>query len=186
MTITPANNTFSAYLTVAWLGSNETADINGLCKGSKHCHVVGKNIVLTSKCKGIAGERCGHKGHEHRAVMNCRLGTAEGRGPAGGAVEQGREGERGGEERGCNQADHVASILGLCGAVCRKKGLHSLCADLNPAAIAITRSACWATALTHLCLPDLAPLPPSLCSVCLSYPLPPSTLSLPPSLSDLD
>lgn len=38
----------------------------------------GQNIVLTSKRKGIAGERCGHKGHEHRAVMNCRLGTARG------------------------------------------------------------------------------------------------------------
>jgi hypothetical protein len=97
LTITPANNTFSAYLTAAWLGSNGTADINGLCKGSKHCHVVGKNIVLTSKCKGIAGERCGHKGHEHRAVMNCRLGIAEGKGGGGGsgAGKGGREGWRG-------------------------------------------------------------------------------------------
>jgi len=94
LTITPANNPFLAYLTAAWLGSNETADISGLCKGSKHCRVVGKNIVLTSKCKGIAGERCGHKGHEHRAVMNCRLGTAEG-GEQWGREGWGREAGRG-------------------------------------------------------------------------------------------
>lgn len=89
---------------MAWLGSNETADINGLCKGSKHCHVVGKNIVLTSKCKGIAGERCGHKGHEHRAVMNCRLGTAEGRGPG----EQWSREER---ERGVGRREAVTRLI---------------------------------------------------------------------------
>lgn len=47
----------------------------------------GQNIVLTSKCKGIAGERCGHKGHAHRAMMNCRLGAARGGDLRGGSRE---------------------------------------------------------------------------------------------------
>lgn len=82
---------------------------------------------------------------------------------------QGRVGERGREGRGWNQAAHEGSILGQCGAVCRKKGLHSLCADLHPAAIT-----CWLTAFLSYHLSPLSVFP--------SYPFPPSIFSPPPSL----